>query len=227
MQAIPAIIALAGTAATMYDQHEQQKDRRKILNQQLEREDEATDKSVNLVNEEGQNYASKNRVDQMREAENKTFEQTQADIKGAGGGMVNTSTEAGNVSNDFLEAKAQATIDEGSRLTEIAREAAKARAPGVMRMDDSLRMAGLTGNLANVWGGVKNMHRAAGLDAGSVGPGTLGQLGTIASAVAPATAGFGQTATTGMEGGIPANPYATGPYKAGMRRQPSGINFGG
>jgi hypothetical protein len=217
-------IMAAGTMAQMSAARSAQNKQRNMMNQQLEREDEATDKSVDLVQEEGKNYDSQSRLQQVKDAQAKTYAQAQADIEGAGGGLVNTSTTAGAVSDDFLKSKAEAAITEGTRLTDIAREASRARAPGVMRMDDSLRMAGLTGDLANVWGGVKNMHRATGLDVQGVTPPAYGALGSIASSIAaPAVANYGQqSAPTGT---YPPNPYATGPYA--QKSRTAGINFGG
>lgn len=217
-------IMAAGTMAQMSAARSAQNKQRNMLNQQLQREDEATDKSVEMVQDEGKNYDSKTRVDQMRSAQNKTYAQERADIEGAGGGLVNTSTTAGNVSDDFLKAKAQSTVDEGTRLTEVAREAARTRAPGAMRMDDSLRMAALTGDLANVWGGVKNMQRATTNDVNGVTPPAYGALGSIASSLAPmvASSGFGAGSTAAPASGVPA-------WDAALQRTPAwrgGINFG-
>lgn len=218
-EAASMAIMAAGTMAQMSAAQQAQNQKRNMLNQQLEREGEATDKSVELVQDEGKNYDSKTRMQQVKGAEDKTYAQSRADLEGAGGGLVNTATTAGNVSDDFLKAKAQSAVDEGERLTEVAREAARTRAPGVMQMDDSLRMAGLTGNLANVWGGVKNMHRATENDVNSVTPPGYGALGSIASNIAPVVARSSFGRTTGMEGGIPPNPYAASRYRPG-------INFG-
>jgi hypothetical protein len=93
-----------------------------------------------------------------------------------------------------------------------------------MRMDDSLRLAGLTGNLTNVWGGVKNMQRATANDVGSIGPSTLGTLGSVATAIAPAFNGYGAATSAGtQQSGVPA-------WDAALQRapayRPGGINFG-
>lgn len=200
MQALPAIIAAVGTAATIHGQNRMEKKQRAMLNQQLEREDQASDKSAEMVKQEGQNYSQEARLQGMVDAEQKTYEQTQADLQGAGGATVATSASTANVSDDFLKTKAARAIEEGTRLTSIARETAKARAPGRMHQDDSLRMASLAGDLQNLWGGTQNMARANGLDVQSVKMPAYGQMGKIATAVGSsmASSGYGQ----GGGGGI-------------------------
>jgi hypothetical protein len=231
MQAIPMLIAAAGTAATIAGQRQQERKQRQILNQQLDRESQATDKTAQMVQDEGQKYTMANRQDALAQTEQKAYDQSQADLNGAGGTNIATAADNANVSDDFLKTKAARAVDEGNRLTAVAREAAKARAPGMMNLEDSLSMAGLAGNLQNTWGTVKNMGAASGLDAQSVQLPGYAQLGKIATAVGGAmgSSGFGQPSSqTGMEGGIPANPFATGPYRSGVGYQSgSGVNFGG
>lgn len=222
-------ISAVGTAASMQAARQQQQQQRNILNKQMERTEEATDKSAEMVQKEAQNYDQAGRVEQMGAAQAKSQRQIQADIQGAGGAGIDTVGDAGNVSDDFLRTKAARAIEEGTRMTQIAREQSRARAPGQMRLDDSLRMADLAGEMSSLWGGARNVASASGLDARSVQPGALGALGQVASAIAPAVGSAGQS--TNMPGdtiGVPANPYATGPYRAGMQLRPgaAGINFG-
>lgn len=222
---IPALLLSGvGTAMQMSAQRDAQKERRSILNRQLEETDRATDKSLDMVQQEAKNFDQQSRLEQMQQAEAKGFQQAQADMQGAGGGgaVLSTATEAGNVSDDFLKTKAAQAITEGNRLTAIAREAAKTRAPGRMRLDDSLRMAALSGDLENVWGGARNIARSNSLDAQAVQEPGYGALGSIASAIGT---GMGMRAmnTPTATPGVPPNPYVTGPY----RTAPAGINFGG
>lgn len=219
MQALPMIIAAAGTVASMSAQQQQAREQRGILNRQLERDEQATNKSTAMVQDEGQRFSQQARQEALQGAEDKTYQQTQNDLSGAGGANIAAAASAGNVSDDFLKTKAARAIEEGTRLTSIAREAAKARAPGQVQMDDSLSLADLSGNLQNLWGSTKNMARANGMAASSVQEPGYGALGKIATAVGGGLAASGYGQTTGMEGGIPPNPYVTGPYRAG-------INFG-
>lgn len=214
-------VSLAGTGLQMMDARSQQKQQRSILNRQMERNEEATDKAVDMVQDEAQNFDSQSRMDQMRQAQNKTYAQTQADLEGAGGALVDTAGDAGNVSDDFLKTKAARAIEEGNRMTAIAREAARVRAPGSMRLEDSLRMGSLVGDTASLWGTTKNMANANALEAQSVGPGSMGALGAVAGAIGQGMAMRGMAPKPGAMPGVPPNPYATGPYRVN-----SGINFG-
>ncbi len=186
---VPALLAGGGTLLQMSAQQDAADQKRSTLNRQLERDDQAQKKAIGLVQQEGQNYGIDERLKAMQGQEDQTYAQTQADIQGAGGAQVNTAGDAGSVSEDFLKGKAERAITEGTRLTSIAREAAKARAPTGLMSDDALRRAGLAGNLQNVWGTNSNMARATGTDADGVQEPGYGALGSIASAIAPAVGG--------------------------------------
>lgn len=227
MEALPLIISAIGTGASMMAQRDQAKERRNILNRQLEQNDKATDKSVKLVQEEGKNFDQQSRLAGMQQREDKAYDQAQADIQGAGGTMVDTAAGAGNVSEDFLQSRAARAIDEGNRMTSIAREAARSRAPGMLQFDDSLRFAGLSGDLQNIWGSARNMARANTLEAQGVEPPAYGALGTIASSIAPAMGGFGARTAGGATAAVPSGIDA---WDAAYMRAPqvkAGINFGG
>jgi hypothetical protein len=212
--AIPMIISALGTAATIKGAADQRKDQRSILNRQMERQEATSKDSAEQVLQEGQRYTQDARQQALADAENQTFEQTQADIQGAGGADISTAADAGAQSDDFLKTKAARAIDEGTRLTSIAREAAKSRAPGQLRMDDSLSMAKMAGNLGHMWGGTKNLAGANSLDAQNVQEPVYGGLGKIATAMggAMSSGGYGQAQ------GALANPYNRGGF--------AGINFG-
>jgi hypothetical protein len=218
---LPLLVSAAGTAATISAEQKQQDDQRRILNRQMERNDQATKNSTQQVLQEGQRYDMSNRQQGLQDAENRTFAQTQADLQGAGGAAITGAADAGNVSDDFLKTKAARAIEENTRLTDAAREAARTRAPGQLQMDDSLSMANLAGNLQNLWGTTKQMASANGLDAQGVQAPGYGNLGKVATAVGTSMAsnGYGQTAAADG-GSYPPNPYATGPYRR------SGVNFG-
>lgn len=202
MQAVPAIIAAVGTAASMSAANRQEKERRQILNRQLEREDQATDRSTALVNDEAQRYSMQNRQQGLQEAERKTYDQTQSDLQGAGGASISAAADNANVSDDFLKTKAARAIDESTRLSAVAREAAKARAPGMLGLDDSLSMASMAGDMGSLWGSTKNMNRASGLQAEAVNEPAYGGLGRIATAVGGAMAANGY----GQQRGVPPPP---------------------
>jgi hypothetical protein len=204
--------SLVGTGATMYSQQQSAKEKRGILNRQLEATDQASQKNAQMVLEEGQRYSAENRLQGLEDAEKKTYEQTQADLTGAGGASIAAAGDGGNVSDDFIKTKAARVLEEGNRLTSIARESARSRAPGMLNLDDSLSMARMRGGAGSMWGTTRNLARANSLEADSVEPGALAGLGAIASAAGQglAAGGYGRKAQ-----GVPPNPYA------------GGVNFGG
>ena len=180
---VPYILAAAGTAAQISASDKQAADKRSILNRQMQGTEQATNKAVDLAQMEGQRFDPNARAQSLTDQENKSYEQTQADIQGAGGAQVQTAGGSGNVSDDFLTTKAQRAVDEGTRLTSLAREAAKTRAPGMLNMQDSSSRANLASNLQNLWSTNNNLARANSMDADSVQEPGYGTLGKIASSI--------------------------------------------
>lgn len=187
---IPLLLSGGGALLQSNAQQEQADQKRATLNQQLERDADASRKSTALVQGEGQNYGVDARRAALEDQQGKTFTQIQSDMQGAGGaGAVPTAGDAGAVSEDFLKEKAGRAVTEGTRLTDIAREAAKSRAPGQVQGSDGLRKAGLAGSLQNIFGTNTNMAHATVNDADAIQEPGYGALGSIASAIAPATMG--------------------------------------
>jgi hypothetical protein len=120
-------------------------------------------------------------------------------------GAVTTTGDAGNVSDDFVKAKADRAVTEGTRLTGIAREIAKTRAPNLQLVTEGQRGADLAGNLQSLYGSNSNMGRATANDANSVLEPQYGGLGKIATLIGGAMAGgqiAKQAASTKAGGGI-------------------------
>lgn len=197
---IPLLLSGGGSLLQASASRQQADDKRRTLNQQYARNDEATGKAIDLTQGEAKRYSPEARKAALAEQEAKTFGQTQADLTGAGGATVATAGGAGAVSDDFLKGKAQTAIDEGTRLTSIAREAAKARAPMQLGSSDSLSRASLAGNLQNIFGSNNNMASATTADADSIEEPGYGALGAIASATG------GALAKGGMKTGVQWDP---------------------
>lgn len=209
-------MAVGGKLMEMQATQEQASERRNVLNQQLERDDKATGKAIQLVKNEGQNYDVQNRQDAIQKQEDKTYNQINTDMQGAGGGTVNTSAGDGNFSEDFLKTKAARAVDEGTRLTAIAREAAKSRSPGQIMTSDALRRAGMAGDLQNLWGSNNNMAHATGQDADAVTEPGYGALGSVASALGTGMAMNSYGKTGGVaKSGIPVK-YSGSPIVSGI-----------
>ena len=178
---IPLLASAGGTVMQLNAQQEQAADKRRTLNRQLERDDNATDKSVSLIQDEGKRYDPQSRLQSLDTQAQEGNSQIQKDLQG--GANVETAGDAGNVSADFLRTKAARAIGEGTRLTSIAQQAAKSRAPGQLQGNDALSRAGLAGSLQNIWGTNTNMARATGNDADGIEQPGYGALGGIASSI--------------------------------------------
>lgn len=191
-----AIAALAasvgGTGLNIMAQQEQADDRRSVLNRQLEQNDATSKQASGLVLNEAQNLTPQARQAALDATASSNEARTASDLAGAGGALaaVDTSGDAGNVSKDFLTAKADRAVSEGTRLTALGRELAKIRAPGQVQTQDGYRAANLGSNLSDVLGSNARMAKANSLDAESVQAPAYGALGSIASALGTAyTAG--------------------------------------
>lgn len=203
-QAIPYIIAAVGTYAQMKSSQDAADERRGILNQQLERDDQTKEKVNSAVLTEAQKLNPADRKNAISDQEGQIYQQSQKDLQaGAGGGdigAVDTTGGAGNVSDDFLKAKADRAVSEGNRLTDIARELSKTRAPGQLKVNEGYSQGNLASELQDIGGTNQNYARAASADANSVQEGNLGGFGKIASSIGMgmAAGGYGQGATPGQ-----------------------------
>jgi hypothetical protein len=206
---IPYILAAAGTAASVVGQREANQDRRAILNRQLETTDQASDKANSMVLDEAQNYAPDARLKALQDEQAARYARTQGDLQsagatGAGGALIDSAGDAGNVSQDFLTAKNDRMASEGDRLGTIASELAKTRGVGGLLQKEGMRRGGLAGNLSNLWSTTRNVTGAGGLDAQNVQEPLYGQLGGLAAQMAMlyGGAGAGTPATSGAEYGL-------------------------
>lgn len=174
----------AGTAAQMYGQHEQNKKQRKILNQAIDKTTEQTQDANAKVLDEAKKFTPADRANAMQQAEQAAFQQAQTDV--GQGAAANIPQASGAVSSEYLKAKADRALSEGNRLTSIAREAAKVRAPGALTREEAMRRAALSGELGSEWSTRRNMGQAAQQEAAAVDMPWYGDLGKIASAVGSA-----------------------------------------
>lgn len=196
---LPLIVAGAGTAASVYGQHQAANERSDILNKQLTRTAKTQDQANAMITGEGKQYAPDARSAALADQQAATYAQEQKDL-GATPSIIDTAGDAGNVSSDFLTAKADKAASEGERLTSIARELSKTRAPGQLMTTEGLRRADLGGNLSSIWGSSKADAGAAKLDAESVQDPWYADLGKIAAAAATAYGIGGMGAAGGVDG---------------------------
>lgn len=209
---IAAALALAGTGAQMIGARQQQKKQRAILNRSMDETNKTQREASAQVLDEAKKFTPEDRMQSMRDAEQSAFSQAQQDV--GGGAAANIPTAAGNVSDAYVKSAADKAISEGNRLTAIAREAAKVRAPGSMQNAEGLRRAQLTGDLGSRWSRTRNMANAAQMDAQSVEAPWYSDLGKIASAVGSAAlmapGAAGAAGVTGANGAFLGEGMASG-----------------
>ena len=178
-------LAAGGTAAQMIGARQQQRQQRAILNQSMDQTAKTQREATSQVLDEAKKFSPEARMQAMQDAEKSAYDQAQTDV--GGGAAANIPTAHGNVSTDYLKAQADRALSEGNRLTAMAREAAKIRAPGSLQNAEALRRASLTGDLASRFATNRNMASAAQQDAASVDAPWYSDLGKIASAVGSAS----------------------------------------
>lgn len=201
--AIPYVIMAVGTAAQISAQNEQKRDQRKLINQAYDQLDAGTSKTSKAIAEAAQQYDAQSRQQGMDEATQQIAGQQTKDLGGAGATMINGAGDAGNVSQDYLTAKADRAVSEGTRLSNIAKQIAKTRAPGSLMTKEGLNNADTMGNVSSIWGTARGLTGALTRDAGSVQAPGYGQLGSVASAIggAMAAGGYGSGGGAGVVSG--------------------------
>lgn len=200
---IALLLAAGGTAASMLGQRQQAKERRSILNRSMERTNKTQDAATALIQGEARKYTPQDRMQDMQAQEQATYGQQQRDLGGAGGALIDTAGDKGNVSADFLKASADKALSEGNRLTAVAREIARARAPGQQLQTEGVRRAGVIGDVGSRWGTARNLAEASQHQAAGVEEPWWGQLGKVAQMAGMAGmggAGLGGAGTAGVTG---------------------------
>jgi hypothetical protein len=229
---VPYAVMAAGTVAKMKGDERTADEKRGIINRSMEDTQKQADKAAAAVAAEGAQYSPEQRAIDMKAQEQGAFQRAQADLGGSSG-IVDSSAK-GNVSAEFLKAKAGKAVTEGNRITEIAREMARARAPGEQMTQEGLRRADMAGKIGSDWSTTNNMARAAQQTAANIGPNSLSNLGTVATAIGSAWAGGAGGALGGAGSQVATsgdNPemYNSELYTYPQARAPqrSRINFGG
>jgi hypothetical protein len=196
MTADPVTLSLiasgVGTAMQMQSQQDQAARKRSVMNRQLERNDQMAQKSGELVQSEADNFDPAKRKAAMEDQQAQNFDASMGDLKsGAGGadvGAVQTSGDAGNVSEDFIKAKAGRAATEGQRITDIAKELSKTRAPNQLLQTEGQRRGDMASSLQNLFGANQNMANATSNDADTVMDDGTGALGSLASSIGTSVA---------------------------------------
>ncbi len=200
---------LAGTAASIAGSAQQQRQQQRILGRAMDESDKAQSKGADAVVQEAQKSATPQaRQAAMQQAEDANYQRTMADVGGAGGNLVDTAQGGGNVSQAFTDAKAAREATEGDRMSAVAHELAKVRAPGDVGREDAIRRGSLAEELGSMWSSQRANSQAAQQDAQSTGMPGYGQLGGLVALASGAALGAGAGAGTGAAA---ANTAATNP----------------
>lgn len=224
----PYILMAAGTAAKMVGDNNAEKERRFVLNQAFDKSARAQDKAAQQVLGEGNNFSGEKRAADMQTQEQSALAQALKDVgggtpqEGAGAQIITGAGDAGQVSGDYLKAKADRAISEGDRLTAVARELSKVRAPGQLMNAEGLRRGDLTERLGSAAASNRAQVQAAGEQAQSIDTPWYGKLGQVASMIGSMWA-MGKTG--GAIGGQGASPYSLTGQGARLGEAPPRIRF--
>ncbi len=200
----PMIYAyLAATALQLQGQQEQKRERRNILNASLADAERTQKSAVEQVTQEAEQLSPEERMRQMAEAEQQTYDRAMGDIQGAGGAAIDTAAGGGAVSADFARALGERRMSENARLSAIARELAKVRAPQEVATEAAMRRGAMAERLGSLWSSQRGRSDAARLDADGVEMPTYGQIGGLAQTAIGAYSGAGGAgAATGGGGTV-------------------------
>lgn len=211
VQFIPIALAAAGQAIQFLSQQSAQKDQEQAAIRAAQRQSEAQQRARDVVNRIVADQTPERRqpqLEQIQKDETQRIQGTIDRVREAGPGNLNTRVE-GNVSPDFLAAKARETKTQLENSATLARILGKVRAPQLLRAEDAFSQARAgteLGTNANFARGNANTDALRIQEAGRVDP--IAQL--FGSALAAAgVAGVGGSAGTG--GTPPPGPPAPGP----------------
>lgn len=191
-----------GTAAQMLAAQQQAQQQRKILNRAFERNDKATGEGTKQVLDLAKDAAPGNQAAAIQAAQDASAQRTMSDIKGAGADLIDSASKSGRMSGEFQQAKQAAQAAEGDRLSAIAQEVGRARAPGAVVADEAMKRSALAERLGSMFSSNRQAAQAAQLEAQGVDRPWYGDVGQIASLVG----GIGLAGGAGTA----ASPAATG-----------------
>jgi hypothetical protein len=195
--AAPYIIAAAGTAVKMRADQQQAQEQRQQLNAALSRTDETQKKANAAIGEEAAKLAPTARMANLNNQAGADVTQAKSDLTASGatdsGGnsIIDTAGDGGAVSKEFLTDKADRAISEGTRLSSIAQQLARTRAPGQLVEQEGQGRANLTEQLANMWGTTQNLNSGNATTAQGIQEPGYGQVGQLAASLGSAYAAKG------------------------------------
>lgn len=216
----PLIYAyLAATAVELAGQQEQKRERRNILNASLADAEKTQKDAIDQVQTEAEQLSPEARMQQMALAEQQAYDGAMGDIRGAGGAAIDTAAGNGAASADFTRALDERRGAENARLSAIARELAKVRAPQDVATKTAMRRSAMAERLGSIWSSQRGRSDAARLDAEAVDVPAYGQLAGLVKTGIGAYAGAGGMGAAGS-GAISGGAAAGGTAGASMSSIP-------
>ncbi len=171
-------LAAGGTGAQLLGQRQQRRERASILNRAMDQAEQTQARAIQDVTAEGRKMIPEQRLNDMRAAEDATYARTMDDL---GGISVEPSQGAGAVSPAFEQMRAQRMGEESGRMSAIARELAKLRAPGQVDTEGAMRRGSMSEALSSMFRSQRNRSNAAQMDAEAVDMPLYGELGGLAA----------------------------------------------
>jgi len=201
--AIPYAIMVGGALMQQRAAQQQGDERRTQINQALARTSATQQKANTAIGAEAAKLAPAARIVNLQSQADADTNAANADLQaagatdGTGNAIIDTAGDHGAVSKDFLTAKADRALAEGSRLTSLARQVARARAPGQLQEQEGQNRADLSEQLGDMWGSARNLNDANQATAAGIELPGYGTLGALASQLGAAYAGKGTGASAG------------------------------
>lgn len=214
MAAAAPYIAMAVGAAVKNQAEKQQADQqRSQYNAALARTDATQKKSNTMVEGEADKLSPIARAAAMSMQTDQNAAGAKADLAASGatdaGGnaIIDTSGDHGAVSKEFLTAKADRALSEGARLTSIAQQLAKVRAPGQLVEQEGQDRANLSEQMGSMWDTTNHLNGANTATAQGIQLPAYAALGDVAQAAGSA---YGSKGKAAVKGKAPTGSYVWG-----------------
>ena len=209
--AAPYALMIGGELLKNRAANQQASEQRGEINAALGRTSQTQQKANGLVEAQARDLSPIARAAAMAAQSGANLTGAKADLAaagatdGQGNAIINTAGDSGAVPMEFTKAKADRALTEGNRLSTIAQQLAKTRAPGQLVEQEGQNRANLTEQIANLWDTTKALNDANTATAGDTQLPGYAAVGDLASAAGSAWAGKGFGAAGGSGKLVPKN----------------------
>lgn len=197
---VAGALLAGGTAAQMLAAREQARAQRGIINRAQDRNDEAVREGSEATLKMAEGMTGASQADKMQAAAQAAAGRTMADLRGAGADLIDTGSGSGRTSGAFGRMVAERGAAERDRLSAIAQEVGRVRAPAEVMGNEAMARSALAERLASSFRSNQNRQQAASLDAQGVDRPWYGDVGQLAALVG----GIGLAGAPAAASGTPA-----------------------